>query len=60
MAADYRLSDDGWIVRLADMAFIPPDPRNADRQRYDEWIEAGGVPDPYEPPPSAPGMVTAS
>jgi hypothetical protein len=51
MAAKYRLSEDDWVIRVEDMAFIPPDPRNADRQRYNMWLEEGGEPDPCIPLP---------
>ena len=49
--ADYKLTDDNDIViRTADGAAIPNDPANRDRIAYDEWVAAGGVPDPVTPP----------
>lgn len=50
--ADYALTDSDIVIRTADGAFIPPDPGNRDRREYDEWLAAGGVPDPYIAPPA--------
>ena len=33
--------------------WIPNDPGNRDWVEYQEWLTAGGVPDPYVPPPEA-------
>ncbi len=53
--ADYQLTATDVVIRTADQAHIPNDPANSDRIEYEEWLEAGGVPDPYvEPPPVAP------
>lgn len=49
--ADYQLTDSDMVIRTADGAYIPNDPANIDRQQYQAWLDAGGVPDPYEPPP---------
>lgn len=49
--AKYRLTDTDVVVRNADNAWIPNDPANRDRQDYQSWLAAGGVPDPYVPPP---------
>jgi hypothetical protein len=41
------------LVRLADNAFIPPDPANTDYAAYLEWVEEGNTPEPApipEPP----------
>lgn len=46
----YRLTDTGTVVRTADNAFIPIDPNNGDRQKYEAWLAAGNVPDPYVRP----------
>lgn len=41
----YRLAS-GGVRRLADEAFIPADVRNRDWRKYQEWLGAGGVPNP--------------
>jgi hypothetical protein len=41
----------GPVLRTADGASIPNDPANRDWMEYQKWLEAGGVPDPYVPPP---------
>lgn len=54
--ADYRLTEaDMWVIRTADHTIIPNDPANTDWIKYQKWLDAGGVPDPYvEPPPPTP------
>ena len=52
--ADYQLTATDIVIRTADGASIPNDPANRDRIEYDEWLAAGGVPDPYVPPEAAP------
>lgn len=47
---EYQLTDRDIVIRVADGANIPKDPENVDREAYDAWIAAGGVPDPYVPP----------
>lgn len=47
LASPYRLTGTASIVREADGAVIPADPRNADYQQYQAWLSAGNVPDPY-------------
>lgn len=42
----YRLTETAMVVRLADMAYIPDDPENVDRQRYMEWLAQGNEPEP--------------
>jgi hypothetical protein len=50
--AEYQLTaTDATVVRTADQAYIPNDPANRDWQEYQAWLAAGGVPDPYVPPP---------
>jgi hypothetical protein len=39
------------LVRLADNAFIPPDPANTDYAAYLAWVEEGNTPDPAPVPP---------
>ena len=49
----YQLTTSTSILRLADNAFIPPDPANTDYREYLEWVEAGNTPKPapiVEPP----------
>jgi hypothetical protein len=48
----YRLNK-FTVVRLADNAFIPPDPANTDYAAYLAWVEEGNTPEPApipEPP----------
>ena len=54
----YQLTTGNTILRLADNAFIPPDPANTDYAAYLEWVEAGNTPDPAPEPP-APQELTA-
>jgi hypothetical protein len=44
--ANNQLGDQQFIERLADNAFIPPDPANTDYAAYLEWVEAGNMPGP--------------
>ena len=49
----YQLTTGETILRLADNAFIPPDPANTDYAAYLAWVEAGNTPEPApipEPP----------
>ena len=57
---DYQLTDSTIVIRLADGANIPDDPANADRQRYEQWLAAGGVPLPPEPQASDPSQLQAA
>jgi len=57
MMADYQLTatDEMIIKNEEPLLYIPNDPNNMDRARYEQWLADGGVPDPYvPPPPSAP------
>jgi hypothetical protein len=47
----YQLTTGTSILRLADNAFIPPDPANRDFAEYTAWLEAGNTPDPAPEPP---------
>ena len=47
----YKLTDTTTIIRTTDGAFIPDDLGNRDYAECLEWIAAGGVPEPYQPPP---------
>jgi len=59
VSADYRLlAGSDAVVRVADGAFIPDDPRNRDRAEYEVWLAAGGVPDPFVTSPApAPSFI---
>jgi hypothetical protein len=43
---DYQLTNGVAILRVADNASIPLDPKNTDYQTYLEWVAAGNTPDP--------------
>lgn len=55
--AEYQLTATDSIIRSSDGACIPPDMANRDyngdamQPGYLQWLEAGGVPDPYVAPP---------
>jgi hypothetical protein len=57
--ADYQLTAGDSIIRTEDGAYIPPDPANRDYAEYLQWVEGGGVPDPYVPPEPVPDVPTA-
>jgi hypothetical protein len=49
--ADYQLTENESVVlRTADGTSIPDDPANTDYMAYTQWLDDGGVPDPYVPP----------
>ena len=50
----YQLTNGDTILRLADNAFIPPDPANRDYAEFLAWVEKGNTPEPAPAPP-APG-----
>ena len=51
----YQLTQGDCIQRLADNAFIPPDPANTDYAAYQVWLAEGNTPLPApEPPPVKP------
>jgi len=53
--ADYQLTAYPNMVLRTAGGSIPNDPANADWQIYQQWLDDGGVPDPYvEPPPPPP------
>jgi hypothetical protein len=54
MASEYQLTANPTVIRNSDMASIPDDPANRDRQIYIDWVANGGVPDPYVPPDITP------
>jgi hypothetical protein len=55
----YQLTQGDTILRLADNAFIPPDPGNRDYREYLEWVDAGNTPEPAPAPPPPPPSYTA-
>jgi hypothetical protein len=54
----YQLTTGDCILRLADNAFIPPDPANTDYQVFLAWVEAGNTPEPATEPAPAPVLTT--
>lgn len=53
--ADYQLTaSPDMVLRTADNASIPHDPANRDWVEYQDWLAAGGVPDPYVSPEPVP------
>lgn len=59
MTDQYKLSGEGWVLRLADQARIPtvdtllmPN-ENPDYLGYKAWLDGGGVPLPPDPTPVA-------
>jgi hypothetical protein len=48
----YQLTTTDTILRLADKAFIPPDPANRDYQQYLQWVSEGNQPEPADPIPT--------
>jgi hypothetical protein len=47
-----HLGEAGAMIDFpASQAFIPTDPDNIDYQEYCRFLEEGGVPTPYTPPP---------
>jgi len=56
--AEYQLTAGDSIIRTEDDAWIPADPANRDYAEYLQWVDAGGVPDPYLPPEPVPPQPT--
>jgi len=48
----YQLTSGDTILRLADSAFIPPDPANRDYAEYLAWLDEGNTPEPAPELPS--------
>ena len=51
MSGVYKLTNGSSIQRLADNAFIPPDPANTDYAAYLKWLDEGNTPDAADPIP---------
>jgi len=51
MSGVYKLTNGTSIQRLADNAFIPPDPANIDYAAYLKWLDEGNTPDAADPTP---------
>jgi hypothetical protein len=51
MTGVYKLTSGTSIQRLADNAFIPPDPANTDYAAYLKWVEEGNTADEADPIP---------
>ena len=54
----YKLTQGDTIFRIADNAFIPPDPANIDYQQYLMWLEEGNQPLPPDPLPEPEPLTT--
>jgi hypothetical protein len=54
----YQLTTGDTILRLADNAFIPPDPANTDYVAYLQWLSEGNTPLPAPEPDPAPVLTT--
>lgn len=54
----YTLTSGTTVIRDADDACIPPDPRNADWQAYEAWLAAGNRPNPAPQLPAPPLTLT--
>ncbi len=55
----YQLTTSNCILRLADNAFIPPDPANTDYAAYLTWVEEGNEPEPAPEPEPGPVLTAA-
>lgn len=51
----YKLAGNG-VIRLADGANIPPEPRNGDWREYQAWLAKGNAPTPADPEPTKPDL----
>lgn len=51
---NYKLQSNGYVVRLEDGAWIPPDAGNADWRAFQEWLAERNTPQAADPPPPLP------
>lgn len=54
----YQLTTTDSIFRIADNAWIPPDPANRDYREYLDWVASGNEPLPAPEPPEPPAAPT--
>ena len=54
----YQFTQGTSIFRIADNAYIPPDPANTDYQAYQAWLDEGNTPLPAPEPPAPPAPLT--
>lgn len=55
----YKLTNNGFVVRLVDGAWIPAVESNTDYAAYLAWLAAGNAPEPTDPVvPAIPQIVT--
>ena len=45
----YKHTNTDIVIRLSDGASVPADAGNADFERYKNWVDAGGEPEPADP-----------
>ena len=55
----YQLTTGDTILRIADNAFIPPDPANNDYTEYLTWLSEGNPPTPAPAPEPVPELTPA-
>ena len=52
--SEYKLHQNGSIIRINDGAWIPEAAGNADFAEYQNWLADGNTPDPADEAPPAP------
>lgn len=50
----YKLTNNGYILRTTDGAFVPVAEGNIDYKAYLAWVDAGNTADPVDPLPAIP------
>lgn len=45
---NYKLMQDGGVIRQSDTAYIPNDPENRDWKEYQKWLADGNTPIPAD------------
>lgn len=56
----YKLQNNGYVIRLLDGAWIPPEQGNADWRDYQDWLAEGNEPQPADPPPPPPPVINGA